>query len=62
MEGVAMVPEFLYISYTYGTTTFLPFLPMPPCSCLPCGISVCENVFISGCDCAVTHVDGQNVG
>ena len=32
---------------------------MPPCSCLPCGISLGENVFVSGFYCSLPRVDVQ---
>ena len=34
---------------------------MPTCLCLQCFISVREKVFISVCDCGITHVYGKLV-
>ena len=36
-------------------------LPMPTCLCLQYFISVREKVFISVCDCGITHVYGKLV-
>ena len=58
-EGMAMVPKVLHLSSTAGTEIISPFLPMSPCSCLPCGISVGEKQIISGYDCVLPHVYGQ---
>ena len=40
----------------------LQFIPMPPCSCLPCEISVGKNVFMFGCDCGLPPVNVQTSG
>ena len=59
MEGVEMLQKLLNISSNYGTTTLSQFLPMPPCSCLTCGISVGGKVFIYVCECDVLRLDGH---
>ena len=43
MEVIEMVPNILYIYSTSGTISCRHFLPMPPCSFLPCLILVGEK-------------------
>ena len=43
-EAMEMAPKTFHLSSTAGTTILSPFISMPPCSCLQCGISVVENI------------------
>ena len=59
MDGVVMVSKFFISPSLPVLKPYCHFLPMIPCSCLTCGISVGENIFISGCNCVIYHVDGR---
>ena len=58
MEGMVMVSKiFCYYLQLMLLQPCHQFHPMPPCSCLTCGISVGEKIFIFGCGGGLPHVE-----
>ena len=55
MEGVAIVPKFLHLSSTFCCCNPVATFSL----CLPCGISVDRNIFVSGYDCGIPHLYEQ---
>ena len=55
-----MGPKFFISFPLMAPQTYCNFIPMPLCSCLPCGISVGGKFPISGCDCGLPCVDVKN--
>ena len=59
MEGMSMVSIFLHISSTSGTKILLPFSPYASLLVPTMWNFSCEKN-ISGCDCVLPHVYGQD--